>query len=867
MSRRGGGPILASAPPKEPFLRAKTDVSTELDEQRVADILTPDRRLRVFISSTLQELAPERAAAREAVTALRLTPVMFELGARPHPPQALYRSYLDQSDVFVGIYWRSYGWIGPDSAISGIEDEYLRAAGKPRLLYVKEPAGEREPRLGELLDGVRESGDVSYKSFSSVDELRELVSQDLALLVSERFQLGGRPRPAARAGLPARSTSFVGRQGELAEIERLVGGGARLLTLTGPGGIGKTRLAIEAAERLADGFDDGVAFVPLDGLESADLVPAAIAAALGVRELGADPLAHTLAQLQGRELLLVLDNFEHVTAAVPVLVRLLEGCAGVCALVTSRELLRLAGEHELRVQPLAPEGDGLVLFGERAASARHGFELRDDDVAVVAEICRRLDGVPLAIELAAPRVRLLEPTELLERLEERLGVPGSRNAPERQRTLEAAIAWSYELLDAQERRLLEQLGVFHGSFTLDAVAAVARLDGDSVELLSSLLDKSLVQRAEHPGASRFALLRMIREYALERLRRSGELEPTRRRFAAYYLERAVAAESGLRTPAQRKWKGTLDLEADNFRAALAWALEEDRAGDASVLVRGLWLWFWLHGNLEEVRDWVAHALACDAELEARDRAWLLAIGGCADILRSDFDDGGAELRNAETLFEQVGDRRGIATVKLVLGFGSAPLHGEPAAQAQLVGALALFEELGDLWGIGTTLHAMCRLRTIYDHYEGAGDLFERSLAAVEQVGDELGIHLALNNLAYAELAAGRPAQARVVLGRMLDHMDEAGILFGLDEPLEILALLEHGDGADERAVELLAAADGLRARLHTPLWPPAHARHEQLLETLRERLGDDAYDTAYERGAAIDPGELHGLARRLNRPA
>jgi non-specific serine/threonine protein kinase len=358
---------------------------------------------------------------------------------------------------------------------------------------------------------------------------------------------------------------------------------------------------------------------------------------------------------------------------------------------------------------------------------------------------------------------------------------------------------------------------------------------------------------------------MIREYGLDRLRQSRELDATRERFAAYYLDHALAAEAGLRTPAQRQWKGTLDLEADNFRAALAWALAEGRAGDASVLVRGLWLWFWLHGNAEEVRDWVGHGLACAGELEPRDRAWLLAIGGCSDILLSQFEDGAVELRNAETLFRQVGDRRGTATVKLVLGFGSAPLLGEAAAQVQLVEALALFEELDDLWGVGTTLHSMCRLRTVYDDYDGAGDLFERSLATVERLGDELGIRLALNNLAYAELAAGRHEQARRVLDRLLEHMDDAGILFALDEPLEILARLEHAAGEDECAVELLAAADGLRARLHTPLWPPALARHEQLLETLRDRLGPDAYDAARDRGAAIDPNELQALARALNR--
>src|SRR5262245_32850090 len=223
-------------------------------------ILTPDDRLRVFVSSTMKELASERAAASEAISTLRLIPVLFELGARPHPPQALYRSYLDQSDVFVGIYWQSYGWIAPGGDISGIEDEYRLSAGKPRLVYVKGPAPEREPRLHEFLSALQDEGGLSYTTFGSAEELRELVSRDVALLMTERFhvtQVDALDAPRAR-GLPARSTSFVGREQELSAIEKLFDSGARLVTLTGPGGIGKTRLALEAAERLRGRFTDDV---------------------------------------------------------------------------------------------------------------------------------------------------------------------------------------------------------------------------------------------------------------------------------------------------------------------------------------------------------------------------------------------------------------------------------------------------------------------------------------------------------------------------------------------------------------------------------------------------------------------------------
>ena len=825
-------------------------------------ILTPDRRLRVFVSSTLQELAEERTAASEAISALQMAPVLFELGARPHPPQALYRSYLEQSDVFVGIYWQSYGWVAPGSAISGLEDELRLSSGKPRLVYVKESAAGREPRLEELLEDLRDAGDVSYKTFATAGELREHVLHDLSLLVTERFW--GAAESARHYDLPAQSTSFVGREGELAEIARLLReDDVRLLTLTGPGGIGKTRLSLEAAQRLRGEHEHGAAFVGLDGVDSAETVAPTIAAALGIRDADSDPLESLVGYLRGRELLLVLDNFEHVIPAAPVVATLLESAPALRALVTSRELLRLRGEHELRVPPLSPESDGVQLFVERASAVLEAFELRDDNAPVVTDICRSLDGVPLAIELAAPQLRLLPPAQLLDRLQQRFELAGSRDLPVRQQTLQAAIAWSYDLLQPEERKLFQRLGVFHGSFTLEAAEEVASPDGDTLELLASLLDKSIVYPLVRPGETRFGMLRMIREFALERLGQADELEPTRERMSRFYAGLAQQAEEGLRSPVQRTWKGILDLEADNFRAALAWAIDRQRADDAAAQVRGLWLWFWLHGNLHEPREWIARSLACSSDMSAGDRGWLLAIGGAFALFEGDFAAGVDSIARAEPLFEEAGDRRGMATVRLGLSFGSAPLKGAKLAQAGLAEALAQFEELGDLWGVGTTLHAICRLRTVYDDYEGAGDVFERALSAVEQIGDDLGIALSLVNLANALLAERRYDEARRVIARILGHMHSAGITYAGDDLLEILARMEHVDGADERAVELLAAADSLRARLGTPLWPPVLARHEAFAAELRSELGDEGFEAAYERGRSQDAAQVQEAAMRL----
>ena len=823
-------------------------------------ILTPDQRLRVFVSSTLQELADERAAVRDAIAGLQLTPVLFELGARPHPPQALYRAYLEQSHVFVGIYGESYGWVAPGASISGIEDEYELSRGLPRLLYVKEPAPGREPRLAALLARVEADGAAAYKPYVAASELSSLVAQDVALLLAERFHVAAEPSPAlASRTLPAPRTSFVGRTADLARIEELFASGTRLVTLTGPGGVGKTRLAVEAARVLAGSFADGAIFVALDGVDSADLVAAAIAEALGVRELADDPVAASGAYLRSRRVLLVFDNFEHVVSAAPVVTKLLEASTELAALVTSRELLRVSGERELQVQPLSVEGDAVVLFGERAADAGH--PLTEHAAPVVGEICRRLEGVPLAIELAAPRLRVLTPDQLLERLSSRVSLQGPRDAPARQRTLEAAISWSYELLTPDEQRLFRSLGVFPGSFTIDTAEAVGGVP-DVVELLASLVDKSIVYRVPHLGETRFAVLRMIREFAIVRLEEAGELEAALERLGSHYLDLALGAETGLRTSAQRQWKRTLDLEADNYRTALTWAADRERSADLALLVRGIWLWLWLHGNLDEARHWASRGLALENQLPF-DRGWLLLIDGSSAMLQGDFSVAMKQLPAAGALLAEAGDEQGVASVRLLSAYASAPFTGDERALSEIAGALSTFEALGDLWGVGTALHVIGRVRVIYERFDDAGDIFERALATVEEVGDDVGIALSLINLACVRLAAGDHRDAREFIRRSLEHMRGAGIVYASGDVLDVLAQIEHADGRHEQAVELLGAADALRVRLHSPLWGPAVERHQRFVNGLRELLGAAVFAGLYDRGQALGPGEVEELAARI----
>jgi Domain of unknown function (DUF4062) len=487
-----------------------------------AVIRTPDRRLRVFVSSTLGELAEERGAVVRAISALRLIPVLFELGARPYPPREVYQQYLAQSDVFIGLYWQRYGQPAPGAQVSGLEEEFELSGDLPRLLYIKSPAPDREPRLAELLARLQDEASASYRHFRTPAELGRLVRDDLAVLLSERFAAAGHPAAAGAPPSPGRSrgprplpagtTSLIGREQDIGEVVGLLGRpGVRLVTLTGPGEIGKTRLAIAAGDRLRDRFAAGVVFVPLAAVTEPGLVLAGIARAAQADLAGTGLPLEALAERFGdADWLLILDNLEQVVGAGRDLAGLLAHCPGLAVLATSRTVLGLAAEREYPVPSLAlpasaPPGSAgmplaevaaspaVALFVDRARAVRPGFALTEENAAAVAEICRRLEGLPLAIELAAARTRLLDPGTLLRRLAASLDAlgTGAVDLPERQQTLRATVEcemrdiaerFGYAWLAARSRALLGTLAVMQG-----------RLD-QARELLDKALELSLAIR-------------------------------------------------------------------------------------------------------------------------------------------------------------------------------------------------------------------------------------------------------------------------------------------------------------------------------------------------------------------------------------
>lgn len=597
-------------------------------ESEQTRIRTPDQRLRVFVSSTLGELADERQAARRAVEQLRLAPIMFELGARPHPPRALYRSYLEQSEVFVGVYWQRYGWVAPDMDVSGLEDEYRLSRGMPRLIYVKRPAPDMEPRLRAILDGLQGEDATSYKPFRDATELEHLLTDDLAILLAERFERSERSstQTAPVSNLPSPPSSFVGREAELAELEQLLlDDGVRILTLTGSGGIGKTRLALAVADRQLDRFGDGVFFVDLSEERTPDGAYAAMLRAVPLGEKGEDPSLEALKRgLRDRHTLLVLDNFEQVTEAAVGVADLLGHCPRVHALVTSREALRIRGERRYQVPPLSvPTGGGgglsaaeaadfeaICLFRDRAAAVRTDFEVTEENVGDIAAICVRLDALPLAIELAAARVNLFSIDELRLRLETQLQLLGraGQDVPERQQTLRGTIEWSDELLSEPERLVFRLCSVFVDAQIVDIEATAARapaLDSlDIVDTLASLVDKSLVKSvAGLDGRPRFTLLQTVRDYASEQLGMHPDLRAAiKRAHAEQYSEAASRLRDSATSQGRATVLATLSSELGNLLTAWSYWLEQGDVARLNELLELLWGYYDARGNYRAAAD-------------------------------------------------------------------------------------------------------------------------------------------------------------------------------------------------------------------------------------------------------------------------
>ena len=673
--------------------------------------------------------------------------------------------------------------------------------------------------------------------------------------------------------LPARPTRFFGRETELAAVrDLLLAPDVRLLTLTGPAGIGKTRLALEAVAGLGQHFPDGSLFVDLTPIRDPALVSHVIAQRLGmVRALTRPDLEQLTQFLRGKHLLLLLDSFEHVVDARLVLAQLLSLCPGVHILATSQEPLRIDWEREYPVQPLVLPEDpsrlpaaerlldysAIALFVDRARAVHPRFVLDRQNGSVIAAICARLDGLPLAIEMAAPLVKLLPPRALDERLAQGLMhlAAGAKNLPARHQTLRAAISWSYSLLNPDEKRLFCRLAVFVGGSSLDAAKAVgAHGDGDEVDflaVLASLVNKSLLQQAPQPdGHPRYSMLESIRQFGLEQLAALGELQETRERHGAYFLSLAARAEPALSTGAQNEWLNRLERDHDNFREVLRWSLTDtgDRATGLKLAAALYWFW-WIRGYLGEGSRWLQTLLAGPGAQAAADiRAKASHAGGFLAFRLGDLDTAATLTEESMALWRELGSPPGIAKALMNSGRIAFVRH-------QLGQARSLWEEV--LAIDAASDEAAAALNGLGELARLAGDLprararYEESLAILKGTGNEEMVAVALFNLAQTAIGQGDLPGARTYLTESARLHKEAGSSCLANCALVGLAELASHEGDARRAARIFGAADALSEAYREALNPPDQAQYDASMSKTRAALTEEEFAAARAEGRSM----------------
>ena len=691
---------------------------------------------------------------------------------------------------------------------------------------------------------------------------------------------------------------MVDRAAEGAQVEDLMATqGARLIVFTGPGGVGKTRLAVETAARLGPRFADGARFIDLAVVSAADLVPAAIAAQLGLNSTGDRIVTDLVSYLQSKRLLLLLDNFEQVAGAAPLVADLLGAAPGLVVLVTSRSVLRLTGEYEIQVPPLVVPPDGgcevaglrryssVQLFMARARAAAPGFELTTRNAAAIAGICRALDGLPLAIELAAPWIRLLPAQALLARLDDRMSVlaTGLRDLPERQRTLRNTLDWSFSLLSASEKALFARLGVFAGTFGLPAAKAICgevSPDGEAgdftpvMTVLSSLVASSLVRPEPRDDEPRFRLLETLREYALDRLRESGDWDAVHDRHAAYFLALAKPTEAELRGAGQLAWLNRLEMRHDNISAALSWRLARGQPGPAVDLMWATWRFWWLRGHAQELVSLADKILDhCDG-MQVHERALALSGAGFAHFAGGDQTQARRLLKQSLPLYRETGDRLGMGLTAAALGRLLTQDHAAIASDVleQTISRLRAMsgqrltepERLHYLLDVALAANFLGQLRLDQSDPHRAADLFVDALNAAHSAADRFTVLVSLYDLALSRQAAGDLADAADLLSQGLSLAAEAGDQPSLAYYLEALSDLAVRRNHPERAATLLAAATTLLEAkgsgwLHA--YVPRAPHGEPALAQLRARLTATRFERAWARGRSLTSSTVGSVAR------
>jgi predicted ATPase/class 3 adenylate cyclase len=724
---------------------------------------------------------------------------------------------------------------------------------------------------------LRDLGPHRLKDIAFPEHLYHLAIEDLPSKFPPPRTLDARPN-----NIPLQLTSFVGREGEIAKVRHLLGN-TRLLTLTGAGGTGKTRLALRVAADVLTEYRDGAFFVDLSAVTDPALVPSAIAQALEVREEAERPILEAVKDhLGSKELLLVLDNFEQVAEAGGLVVEeLLTAAPELRILVTSRVVLSLRGEQEYAVPPLEPpDVDGLLdlqalrrieavqLFTDRAVAVSPRFQVTEKNAAAVAAITARLDGLPLAIELAATRTKVLTPEQMLPRLQECIGVLGSgpKNVPERQRTLRGAITWSHELLDPAEQELFARLSVFRGGWTLESAEAICELEGlglDILDGLSSLVDQSLIRRSEpEENDPRFSMLETIREFGQEQLEARGERDLLCRRHAEYFLDLAVEAEPHLVAEDQGKWLDICDREHANIRAALRWAIDAGEADRAQEPAGALWRFWQQRGHQAEGRAWLEEILASPSGRRpspGRAKA-MIGAGGLA-WWQQDREAARASYESALAIERELGDPARTAEALYNLSFVVA---GEDidAAAGMLEEALDLFRQAGDEAG-EAQVQGMLVIRDAEARNWGPViTRLEETSAIWRRLGDRIHLGFDLVWLAFAYGRVGRASEARAAGLEALDLFCEVDNSTGILITIVDLSWLATWEGRHEDAIRLASASESLMEKAGGPPGGFAGLLEGDPTAEARPHLDEDVAQRAWDEGRAMSLDETVALARR-----
>jgi predicted ATPase len=750
------------------------------------------------------------------------------------------------------------------------------------------------------------------KRYTSTRELaRELAA------IRDRFSEKPAKQPETRpTNLPAQRTGLVGRDKEVAAAkELLLRQDVRLVTVTGPGGIGKSRLAVQVANDLVENFPGGTHFVPLSSLSDPALIPSAIVRAMGIQEGGRSPLNilnENLKDPSGPPILLLLDNFEHLMEAAPTVAGLLAMGPNLKIMVTSRAALHVYGEHEFPVPPLTmPDAQAVpavevlaqypavALFVQRAVAVKPDFELTPDNASSVAEICARLDGLPLAIELAAARVKVLSPSSMRTRLSSRLQLltGGARDMPERQQTLRAAIDWSYDLLTPAEQKIFRRLAVFVGGCTLEGAEAVCDARGDlALDLLdgmASMVDKSLAQQVEPGrGESRFAMLETIREYALEKLEVSGEAALTNRAHAAYCLVLAEEQAADQSAPEGPEWMERLALEHDNFRAALEWLTETGDADWGLRLGTALFRFWEMREYLTEARRRLGDLLKLPgAAAPTKARARALFCAGVLGVEQGDYASADALLRESLEISRQLGDKQGAAVCLNALAVNARDRGDVPVARSLFEESLGLWRESGDPRAVARSLSNLASIVKLQGDSDHASSLYAECMSIFQGLGDRMGVAWSINHQGdvardQCDSAAARALyeQALAIFRELGDRWGIAGTLADLGslareqgnyfaasslyrESIKIFQELDHKRGIArllecfagaaavqleaERSLRLAGAAAALRQNIGAPLTPVEQTKLEASLSQARQALSNTVGVTAWLKGWSL----------------